>query len=180
MPPALRLATVCALLAASCLRPSPVFAQKGTASEYGLKAAMLYNLANFVEWPAAARVDRRSPIVLCILGRDPLGSSLTSTAPLAVSSIVVRHLQDDDDAQGCHILYISTSERKDAPAILATLGDSSVLTVGEMSQFAAGGGMIQFSLDQQRVRFDINPGAASKAGLRISAKLLSMSRIVKD
>lgn len=179
MTPSVHLATTCGLLLC-LLSPAAVSAQRATASEYGLKAAMLYNLANFVEWPAAAHVDRRSPIVLCILGHDPLGSSLSSTNPLAASSIVVRHLQDDSDVEGCHILYISTSERKGAPAILSTLGDSSVLTVGEMSQFAAGGGMIQFSLDQQRVRFDINPGAATKAGLRISAKLLSMSRIVKD
>jgi hypothetical protein len=172
------------LLLVHLLWPAMVAGQTGSASEYGLKAAMLYNLAHFVEWPASAYPDRRGPIVLCILGRDPFGSSLTSmdssTPDTTVGAVFVRHLRDDGNAQGCHILYISTSRRNATQQILSTLTGSSVLTVGEMTQFAARGGMIQFSLEEQRVRFDINAEAASRAGLRISSHLLALARIVKD
>jgi hypothetical protein len=40
--------------------------------------------------------------------------------------------------------------------------------------------MIQFSLEDQQVRFDINLDAASRAGLKISSRLLVLARIVKD
>jgi len=56
----------------------------------------------------------------------------------------------------------------------------SVLTVGEMDQFATRGGMIQFSLEEKQVRFDINLEEASQAGLKISSRLFILSRIVKD
>jgi hypothetical protein len=49
-----------------------------------------------------------------------------------------------------------------------------------MAQFAAHGGMIQFSLEDQHVRFDINLSAASRAGLKISSKLLALAQIVKN
>jgi hypothetical protein len=48
-----------------------------------------------------------------------------------------------------------------------------------MAQFAALGGMIQFSLEDRQVHFDINLAASTRAGLKISAKLLLLARIVQ-
>jgi hypothetical protein len=161
----------------------PVGAQEDPVDEYKLKAAMLYNLTNFVEWPGSAYPDRHAPILLCILGQDPFASSLASTIPKETDNgrlVVIRHLQSEKETRGCHILYISSSERKTAARIFSILNASGILTVGEMTQFAAHGGMIQFSLEDQHVRFDINLEAASRAGLKISSKLLALAQIVKN
>lgn len=163
--------------------PRTAAGQGGSAEEYELKAAMLYNLTQFVEWPASAYPNPQAPILLCILGRDPFGSSLTSVALKKTVNgrpLLIFHPQNDKDVRGCQILYISSSERKATPQIFSTLDGSSVLTVGEMTQFAAHGGMIQFSLADQQVRFDINLEAASRAGLKISSKLLVLAQIVKN
>src|SRR5258708_22261319 len=153
--------------------------QEGAAGEYELKAAMLYNLTRFVEWPVSAYSDPQAPIQLCILGRDPFGSSLASIVLKQVANgrpVLIRHSENDKGIRACHLLYISSSERKATLQIFATLKGSSVLTVGEMPQFAAHGGMIQFSLEEQQVRFDINVEAASRAGLKISSRLLVLAR----
>jgi len=174
---------VFSLLLVHSMIPRIAAGQKDSAGEYELKAAMLYNLTLFVEWPPSAYPDPQAPILLCILGRDPFGSSLTSTVPGKTArgrSVLIRHLQNDKEIRSCQVLYISSSERKTAAQILSTLNGSSVLTVGEMTQFAAHGGMIQFSLEDQRVRFDINLDAASRAGLKISSKLLVLAQIVKN
>jgi hypothetical protein len=163
--------------------PGTVAAQEDPVDEYKLKAAMLYNLMHFVEWPDSAYPDRHAPIVLCTLGRDPFENSLTSTVPQETANgrtVLTRHLQNDKEARGCQVLYISSSERKTAAHVISTLNGSCVLTVGEMTQFAAHGGMIQFSLEDQKVRFDINLDAASQAGLKISSKLLALAQIVKN
>jgi hypothetical protein len=165
------------------LVPRTAAGQDESVDEYKLKAAMLYNLTNFVEWPDSAYPDRQAPIVLCILGQDPFATSLVSTIPKGTDSgrpLVMRHLQSDKESRGCHILYISSSERKSAAHIFSTLNGSSTLTVGEMTQFAVRGGIIQFSMEDQHVRFDINLDAASRAGLRISSKLLAMAQIVNN
>jgi hypothetical protein len=157
--------------------------QDDTVDEYKLKAAMLYNLAHFVEWPDSAYPDRQAPIFLCILGQDPFASSLASTFPKETDkgrAMLIRHLQSDSETRGCHILYIGSSERKTTAQIFATLNGSSILTVGEMTQFAAHGGIIQFSIEDQHVRFDINLEAASRAGLKISSKLLALAQIVRN
>jgi hypothetical protein len=177
----LRLSLIFCLLAISMI-PRTAAGQRDSADEYELKAAMLYNLTQFVEWPASAYPDSQAPILLCILGRDPFGSLLTSTVLKQTVNgrpVRIRHPQNDKEVRGCHILYISSSERNTIARIYSNLNGSSALTVGEMTQFATHGGMIQFSLEDQQVRFDINLDAASRAGLKISAKLLMLARIVK-
>jgi hypothetical protein len=163
--------------------PGTAGGQEDSVDEYKLKAAMLYHLTRFVEWPPSSYLDRHSPILLCILGRDPFANSINSTLPEETDNgrlVLIRHLQSDKEIPGCHILYISSSERKTAAHIFSTLNGSSILTVGEMAQFAAHGGIIQFSLEEQHVRFDINLDAASRAGLKISSKLLALAQIVRN
>ena len=163
--------------------PKIATGQKDFAGEYELKAAMLYNLARFVEWPASTYPDPQAPILMCVLGKDPFGSSLASTVSRKTvnsRSVLIRRLQNEKEIRTCHVLYISSSERKTIAQIFSTLNGSSVLTVGEMTQFAAHGGMIQFSLEDQRVRFDINLDATTRAGLKISSKLLVLAQIVKN
>jgi hypothetical protein len=168
---------------AHVLVPGIAAAQEDPVDEYRLKAAMLYNLTHFVEWPVSAYPDRQAPISLCILGQDPFAISLSSTIPKETDNgrlMIVRHLQSDKETRGCHILYISSSERKTTARIFSTLNGACILTVGEMTQFAARGGIIQFSMEDQHVRFDINLEAASRAGLKISSKLLALAQIVNN
>ena len=178
----LRLLPIFCLALAQAFGPGVAWGQD-SAGEYELKAAMLYNLTRFVEWPAAAYLDAQAPTVLCILGRDPFGDSLKSLASspsFGGRQVEIRHVASDKGARGCHVIYISTSERKSVTQILATLKGSSALTVGEMAQFAARGGMIQFSLEEKQVRFEVNLEAAAESDLKISSRLLVLARVVKD
>jgi uncharacterized protein DUF4154 len=171
------------LMLVHALTPEGAAGQQESAGEYELKAAMLYNLTRFVEWPTSAYADAQAPTVLCILGQDPFGGSLASiVSKQAVNGkgTEIRHITNDKEIRGCHVVYISSSERKNIVAVLSTLKGANVLTVGEMAQFAARGGMIQFSLEEKQVRFEINLEAASEANLKISSRLLMLARIVKD
>lgn len=144
---------------------------------------MLYNLTRFVEWPVASYADAQAPTVLCILGRDPFGDSLTTLASHTTASerpLQIRHIANDKGIRGCHVIYISSSERKNVAQIFSMLKGASVLTVGEMAQFAARGGMVQFSVEEKQLRFEINLEAASEADLKISSRLLVLARVVKD
>jgi hypothetical protein len=158
-------------------------AQDDPVDEYQLKAALLYHLSQFVEWPDSGRANRHAPLFVCILGQDPFANSLINSMPKETDTgrpMIVRQLARDTPISGCHILYISSSERKSADHIFMSLDGSGVLTVGEMTQFAARGGIVQFNLGDRRVRFDINLGAASRSGLKISSKLLALAQIVRD
>jgi hypothetical protein len=74
---------------------------------------------------------------------------------------------------------VSESERKLSKALLQAVQGASVLTVGESEGFTANGGVIDFKLDGERVRIEINTAAADRAKLHISAKLLSLAQAGK-
>ena len=79
---------------------------------------------------------------------------------------------------GCEILFISASERGRLPEILDELRTAPVLTVGESENFAARGGGVQFTLEDNHVHFFINVDATERAGLKVSSKLLSLAHVV--
>ena len=83
-----------------------------------------------------------------------------------------------DNCAGCHILFLSASEKKRLPEILARLRGASVLTVGESESFLQAGGVINFARRNQRVRLEVNAAAADQAGLKISSKLLNVADLV--
>ncbi len=90
--------------------------------------------------------------------------------------LVVRRFKSSDDLRRCHILFISSSEKKRFDQIVGSVRGAGVLTVGEASHFNQSGGMIRFFIQENRVRFEINAAAAGQARLRISSKLLALSK----
>jgi hypothetical protein len=179
----LRVVLAFCLVLVHAFTPGGAAGQQDSAGEYAVKAVMLYNLTRFVEWPTSAYPDAQDPTGLCILGQDPFGDSLASIVSKQAANgrrTEIRHISNDKEIRGCHVVYISSSERKSMAQILATLKGASVLTVGETAQFAVRGGMIQFILDEKQVRFQINLEAASEADLKISSRLLVLARIVKE
>lgn len=149
-------------------------------SEHQVKAAFLYNFANFVEWPVSA-LDDTSSIVIGILGEDPFGLAFAPFKDRTVKGHPLRIIRSKrlQELPFCHILFISSSEEKNLPQIFHYLGDKSVLTVGESPGFAQRGGAVNFVMKNKKVRFEINQQRATTANLKISSKLLKLADIVE-
>ena len=151
--------------------------------EYQLKGAFLFNFAKFVDWPAGTFKGLNDPITGCILGDSPFGRGFEQAVNGKVIEsrrFVIRRASDVRQTAGCQILFVSASERKRLRAILDEIGGGGILTVGDTSGFAADGGVVNFALENGKVRIQINLDAAEHEGLRINARLLSMAEIVKS
>ncbi len=153
-------------------------------TEYEVKAVYLYHLARFIEWPPQAHAAPGDLLVIGVIGADPFGRLLDETVqdPSVQEDqrLVVRRFASLEEVPHANILFISSSEAERLPQILKTLEGASVLTVGEMDRFAERGGMVALRLEDKKVRFDINLGAAQRAGLKLSSHLLKLARIVGD
>jgi hypothetical protein len=150
-------------------------------TEYQVKAAYLFNLLKFVEWPGDPLADTHGHWVIGIVGDNSFGDELAqiiSGKTVQGHELQVRRFQAGEDLRACHVLFISASEKKRLPSMLAALNGSSVLTVADMDHFIDSGGMIQFVMEEKRVRFGIDVGAAGRARLKVSSKLLSLARTV--
>jgi hypothetical protein len=164
-----------------------VLAASGTSlgqaiDEYRVKAGFVAAFTSFVEWPPESFTGPSEPYRICILGRNPFGKSLdelVETKIVAGRKLSVRSIAEVREREGCHILFISSSEHLRLKAILDTSGKEGVLTVGDTSDFIAEGGIVNLSLEGGRVRMEINPDAAKERHLRISSRLLQLAKCVK-
>jgi len=159
----------------------PAQGQASSPSEYQLKAAFLFNFAKFIEWPQDAFAGPQSPFAICVFGKDPFGNSLDevlANKTVGDRSISIQRTKAIAELRHCQIVFVSHPETERVADIVGALEGTNVLLVGESEGFAASGGMIEFTLEQGRVRFSINPDAAEHANLRFSSKLLALAKIV--
>jgi hypothetical protein len=172
-----------AIIAACLFVAMAAPAQDPKPTEYHVKAAYLSNLGRFVEqWSTRPRPTPEESFDLCVLGQDPFGSLLDAAAKgetIAGSPVAAKRIARPQDASGCRILFISSSEDNQLNSIIATLGTLPVLTVSDIPDFVKRGGMVQFVLDSDRVRFEINIAACRRAGLTLSSELLKLARSVR-
>jgi hypothetical protein len=150
---------------------------------YQVKAAYLLNFLKFVEWPDDAAADPHGKWVIGFVGESPVGGELARLVEgknVLGRDLQVKKFQAADNLRACNILFISESEKKHLPSILAALSGSSVLTVADMDNFIGSGGMVQLVVEEARVRLTIDVGATGRARLKVSSKLLALAQAVKE
>ena len=159
----------------------PAHAQ--TVDEYQVKAAFLYNFAKFVEWPPEAFRSPADPITICTLIRNPFGGALEEAVAgktVAGRGFAIRELSGPSADCTCHMVFVGTSDRRRFQSILEKLKLPGVLTVGDAAGFAESGGVINFRLEDGKIRFEINIDAAAREHLKVSSKLLTLAEIVRS
>jgi hypothetical protein len=181
-----RFATVCLL--AVCLAVSlgsqAARAQSDVINrEYPLKALFLYNFGSYVDWPAGASASNADPFVIGILGASPIELPLreiAATQKVNGRPIVVERFASVEAIKACHILFVPAAVGREIQqqAIQRVRGEP-VLVVGESPGFAAAGGAVNFFIEANKIRFEVNVDAALAQRLKISAKLLALAKIVQ-
>jgi hypothetical protein len=178
-----KLSTALVILATifDCLAlPAQSGAGETAVSEYEVKAALLFNFIRFTRWPSESASE---PLHVCVLGGDPFGSTLDNALAGKVvrdRRIELRRLQRVEAAEGCHVVFISAGEKDHVGQLLSDPRLRTALTVSDIPKFAEHGGIIDMRLENNRVRFDVNLGAATRSGLVISSQLLKLAHIVGD
>jgi hypothetical protein len=151
--------------------------------EYELKTAFLYNFALLTDWPRAASVPQDPEFRICVIGRNPFGNSLAHLQgkPVHGRRIALRDIESPSAARECQILFIASSGAGPLNEIIDSLGDSSVLTVTESRNDRATGAVITMLTQEKRVTFAVHLGAARRAKLHISPRLLRVAaRVAED
>jgi hypothetical protein len=183
------------VLVPALLAGTQVRADSTSSREYQVKAAFLYNFIMFVDWPQGKITDSNEPLVISIIGKDPFEGAFEPIKDKLVNGreVVIKRFegleelkksetklnQAVEDIRKGHLLFICRSEEKVVRQIVNLVKDSNVLTVGDMPKFLeTGGGIINFVMEEEKVRFEINAVTASQAGLQIRSQLLRLAKRV--
>ena len=179
--PGLRVAAaIASALCCGALTASRARAQSASASE--VKAAFVYNFAKFSEWPPDA-LPEQMPLLLCVTGDDELEGALRKAVQgqtIGGRPLAVRHVDLDASMRHCHVVYGSRLDLGHVRQLLDLIKDAPVLSVSDVGSFANQGGVAELYKEGDKMRFAVNLESAQRAHLRLSSKLLSLARIVKD
>jgi hypothetical protein len=148
-------------------------------NEHAVKAAFVSKFARFVEWPQAGRCPDH--FTIAVLGKDAFTDALQRAIEgreVRERPTRVRRVTAVGQVEPCSLLWLGAAEEKHLEAVLGELGRVPVLVVGDATGFTSRGGMIGLFVENERVGFDVNVGAAERAGLRISSRLLGLARAV--
>ena len=165
---------------APTVQAEAVTAKASASREYRIKAAFLYNFAKFTVWPVEAFADAKAPLRLCVLGDDPFDGAFKDLEGRTVKNrLLVASWPASAESLGqCHLLFVSASEHGRLGTIIESLRGMPVLMVGDTPHFVRSGGIIRLETVENRVRFEINVGAAYHAKLKLDSRLLRLGRIV--
>ena len=162
-------------IALSCLALAAVLpAWPAESLELPVKAAYLVKFPSYGGWPTQAFTAPQSPLVLCVVLPDPFGRLLDDAAAgqkVEGRALEVRRVKMVGPDSNCHVAYFGAP----SPAADALRG-SGILVV---TDGPPGGGIVNFVVSDNRVRFIVDDEAAAEGGLAISSKLLNVALSVK-
>jgi hypothetical protein len=153
----------------------PAYSEDAKNSEYWVKSAFIYNIFKFVD----EKDDNFETYQFCVMGEAPFISDFDHIKNKLVNGkkIVIRQIQEPNTSN-CKAIFITSSERPRISQITSQLKQSGILTISDTSGFGKKGVMVNFFLDQNKIRFEINLGAAEESGVKISSQLLNLATIV--
>jgi len=162
------------LATASVLQPA---SPPGTSVELNIKAAYLFNFGRYVAWP-----QQTGDVVIGVLSRHPIVEVLekaVSGKTINGRTYRVKVFASAEQIDRCDILFLPRAGALHGQSVLAGVAGRPILTVSDVESFSNDGGMIEFLLIDDTLKFDINLAAAEKSGLKISSELLRVAHDLK-
>lgn len=148
--------------------------------EGDLKAALVFNFAKFVEWPA---LPADGQFGICLVGTED--SMLTALSRLEGKQVQGREIRvravrpRTDAIKGCQILVVGESETAKSSELARLAMEHGTLSVSAADQFVENGGAIGLVTIDNRVQFEVNLDTAQKSGLKLAAQFVKLARKVK-
>jgi hypothetical protein len=157
---------------------SPCHAWEQSRDERAVRAAYVFNLTQYVAWPAPSR--ELDVAFLGDAGTGDVMAAMLGGRTSAGKSIRVALSPSDDEVRNARVLYVAAARREDVRRALDKVQGRSVLTVGETDEFVREGGMVALVNTGDHIQIEVNLEAAQRAGIRISSRVLNLALIVRS
>ena len=161
---------------------TPARAEAVPAGALEIEAAFLVKFTSYVKWPAGTFSRPDAPVVIGIFGRDPFGSVINSIARSYTTNerhVEIRRCTELVQLPTCNIVFVAPSAMGRLEEVVTNVAALPILLVGDSPGFLDRGGMINFVMVANKIRFDISRKNCAKAGLEISSKLLKVAHALR-
>jgi hypothetical protein len=167
------------VLFASWFEPLPGQRSVRTMEEYEIKSAYLFKICKFTRWSRPLKPN--TPFIISVLGQTSPGSEIKIPRDKRIQNkkIIIKKIKEPADIGGSHVLFIAASEAYRLDNILSYIKDKDILTIGDTKGFAQKGVIINFYVEKERVKFEINRRAAKESPVKLHSQLFAIARVVE-
>ena len=167
------------LVLAAALAFAPCAAQGVDEGE--LKAAIVYNILLFVEWPPAVLPAPGGALALCVGPQSAMHAPLQKLdrRELRGFQLALRELGAGASAP-CHAVFVDAADRQRLAAGLKAQRAAGALVMSDDPEAPPETTAILLRRVGTRIAFDVNLGPLRQAGIQISSKLLRLARTVRE
>lgn len=148
-------------------------------SNVKMQSVFIYNFTKLVSWPAAYQ---SGDFTIGVLGNSPIITELqnmASTKKAGNQTIAVKTFGSAGEISKCHILYIPTSQTANLGSAISKCSGNATLIITDSEGSAQKGSAINFIVLENKQKFELNEGNATKYGLKVSGELLKLAIVVK-
>ncbi|MES2395131.1 MAG: YfiR family protein [Bacteroidota bacterium] len=154
------------------------FHQDINSQQYVFKAAFLFRFIEYIEWK---KNSKSATFNFAVLGHSPITEQMLIIAAeekINKKKIKVAEYETIDEPDSYNILFVSKNSPVPIEDVVSKFAGKPVLIVAEKEGYASKGAHINFFISDNKLKFEINQKAASKAGIKISSQLLRHAVIV--
>jgi hypothetical protein len=152
-------------------------AQQIQAEEEKIEAAFIWQFFQFIEFPAQTLQE---PFIVGFIGTSRveifLAEIIRQKRLQDGRAVEVRHLNNLDEIIRCNAIFVAPSENARLTQILTKTRGRGILSIGHDDDFLLRGGMMNFYIENTRVRFEYSTEEIASSKLRFSSQLLRHGR----
>lgn len=154
---------------------APIFQDPNNANAK-IKASFIYNFTKYIDWPDKYKEGN---FVIGVLGTTPFYNdlaSLLSTKTVGAQKFEIKSFTSVESMNGlCHIIFIPAGNSSMLADVTKKMKGKSTLIVTEKSGLAKQGAAINFVVENNKQRFEMNKANIEKYNLKVSSTLMALA-----
>jgi hypothetical protein len=145
-------------------------------TDYRFHSIFIYNFTKYIQWPAQ---QQSGDFVIGVLGNSPNVveelTKVTTNKMVGSQKIVVKKYKSAAEATDCHILFLPSSVSHTFDDVQSKLKGKPTLVITEKSGLAQKGSGINFIIQDNKWKFELNEAATQSSGLKVSRELSQLA-----
>jgi len=154
----------------------------GQYNENLIKAAYIERITRFVEWPANEKLTSQDLFIIGVYEEDVFFDILNTVFKeklIKEHKVKVISIKLPEQINTCNICYISAKAKSSIGKFIDSANSSGVLLISDTPGFSKAGVHINFYIEEEKLKFEINEKSMVSAGFKVSYLLLQNNRIIK-
>jgi hypothetical protein len=147
-----------------------------------IKAVYLERITRFIEWPVTNSERDSTVFIIGIYEEAEFFNSLTEIfkdKTIKGKKVSVIKITGVDQVKSCDICYLSVKGKTAINKFVSEANRNGVLLMSETGDFGEKGVHINFYLEDEKLKFEINKQSIDSGKFKISSLLLKSSKIIQ-